>query len=164
MPPPVFTTGQVLDAPDVNTWFVPLAAYKASNTDRTTTTMSGDPDLTVPVAANAWYFVDVFLAYLCTSTTPRFKFTWLTPSGSGAASYHALYVGTGGVQVNELDLWTETHTAAITTASVTMGMSIRGTLLTGGTAGNFQLSWAADSTAAAMTLAARSILKLTRVG
>ena len=158
-----WSAGDVLTAADMDAWAVPLAAFKTANTDRTTTTMSGDPDLTVSVAASAWYFVDAFLVYFCTSTTPHFKWTWITPAGAGAASYHAVYTGAGGSIVSELDLYSETHTAGVPVGSVSMAVTIRGTLLTS-SAGSFQLSWAADSAVATMTLSARSQLKLTRTG
>ena len=65
-----WSVGDVLTAADMNVWAVPLAAFKTANTDRTTLTASGDPDLTVSVAASAWYSVDAYLVYFCTSTTP----------------------------------------------------------------------------------------------
>lgn len=164
MAPPVYTDGQVLFAADCNSWFVPLAGYKTADLGRTTTTMAADPDLAVTAAANAIYFVDVVLSYRCASTTPNFKWTWVLPASASTSLYHAMYTGAGGGFVSELDLWSETHTAGCAIAATAYPVTIRGTLATAGTAGTFALSWAADSTAGAMTLTSRSHMKLTRTG
>ena len=160
---PTWTSGEVLTASDVNSYFVPIAAVKTSNTDRTTLTKSDDPDLSVSVEASAYYVVEAVLVYFCTSTTPNFAWTWTTPSGAGSSGYFATYNGSSDSQVHEWNLWSETHTAGVNPTSTSLPVFIHGTLLTS-SAGTFALNWAeATSTAAAMTLSARSHLTLQRI-
>jgi hypothetical protein len=62
--PPVWVPGQVLDASDVNTWFVGLPAIKNADTARATnTTPAADPDLAVALAASASYRFMLSVSY-----------------------------------------------------------------------------------------------------
>ncbi|TGZ14755.1 hypothetical protein DV517_62380 [Streptomyces sp. S816] len=64
------------------TSMLPIAAFKAANTDRTaTTTLADDPDLSVQIAANATYRVVFYLHYAATNVA-RFKTAWTVPSGT----------------------------------------------------------------------------------
>jgi hypothetical protein len=92
MPPPVYSPGQVVGAADVNSWFLPLAAYKLTGTARSsTTTRTLDPDLQLTVAANSVYEINAYLSYDTANTGGiglAFGFTGPTGvSGQWAALY-----------------------------------------------------------------------------
>jgi hypothetical protein len=167
MPAPTWSVGQVLTASDVNGWFVPLAAYKTSDTGRTTVTLTADPDLSIAVAANAFYKVDAQLYYKSTTGGTDFTWSFTIPAGSGAGLYHALYLGAGGTSavVAQTNGWTDTGNAAdATNAGTVYGLSIHGILATGGTAGSLTVTWAASSGTPTTTLTSRSHMVLLRIG
>lgn len=60
----------------------PLFKYKAAHTDRpSTTTLTDDPDLTMPLDANAVYVVEFHLHYAATDTA-RFRTAWTVPASA----------------------------------------------------------------------------------
>jgi len=164
---PVYSDGQVLTGADCTQWFTPVAAYKTADTGRATTTAAADPDLTVTVAANAFYNVRIRLFYKCTSTTPNFKWTAFTlPASASPTLYSASYTGSGGGLIgNESNQWNDaSHLAAVSVANQIFVVGIEGMLVTSGSSGTFAVNWAADSAAGTMTLTSRSFMHLTRVG
>jgi len=141
-----FSTGVVLSA-GVNST---RSAVKAGATSRNTTvTPAADPDLVVAVEANSRYDVTCIVGWTNGGGGMRFDFTgptsatmlWVDNDGSVAAT-----IGT--------DL----------TFNVTVGTTLKGTLITVGTAGNLTLRWAQNtSNAADTTLLAGCGLHVERV-
>jgi hypothetical protein len=128
-----FSTGVVLSA-GVNST---RSAIKTGATSRNTTTSpAADPDLAVSVEANSRYDVTAIVGWTNGGGGMRFDFTgpsgatmlWTDNDGSVASS-----IGT--------DL----------TFNVTVGTTLKGTLVTGGTAGTLTLRWAQNSSNAADT-------------
>src|SRR6266487_6562375 len=94
MAAPVYATGQVIDAPDVNSWFTPLAAIKTSDQPVTSsTTMISDSQLSVTPEVSASYFLTAYIWYQA-GTVGDFKFQWGVPTGA-FIRYMALYSGLG---------------------------------------------------------------------
>jgi len=166
MPVPVWSPGQVLTASDVNTWFVPVIAYKTTDLGRTTTSQTADPDITLAVAANSTYTVEGVLFYKSTTAGTDFQWTWAIPAGTAGGLYVATYLGSGGgAVVADTNGWTDPAKAAdATVANQVYGVRISGTLSTGGTAGNFTLLWAASAGAPTTTLTARTRIQLNKAG
>ncbi|MCF0087173.1 MULTISPECIES: right-handed parallel beta-helix repeat-containing protein [unclassified Streptomyces] len=125
-------------------------AIKSADTPRTSTvTTTADPHLTLPVAPNATY--DVECVAVWTTGGGGLRATWAAPSGAGM-----VWTDNDGVGI-------ATPTGVVT-FSATTGTTFKGTLVVGSTAGSLTLSWAqSTSNAAATTLKAGSILKLTRI-
>jgi len=162
--PPTYTPGQVLSYTDCNSWFTPEAAYKTADTSRaSTTTRAADPDLTVPVAANAVYDVRCYLSYQSGNTSGiGLNFAFTTPagvSGRWGAAYRV--AGDAGTTTNAgpagtVDFaWSGTAaTGGTWNGPATPGdghshsVLIEGTLITAGTAGSLTLAWAQDSSSA----------------
>jgi hypothetical protein len=164
---PTWITGQVLTSSDVNTWFVPLVAYKTSDTSRSsTTTVSNDPDLTVPVAANAFYKFEAYFLFEGSSTTGQaLKFSWQLPASS-TMRYHGLLVDSGGNQaVGVSYTGASVNTAGTTGAGSLRGLTQNGTLFTSSSSGNATVTWSQNvSESSVVTLHAQSIIIFRRVG
>src|SRR5258708_21076330 len=61
---PTWVTGQVLAAADVNSWFVPLVAYKnADQSVTSSTTLVNDSALHLTISAGANYLMHCYLDY-----------------------------------------------------------------------------------------------------
>lgn len=165
MAPPTWVPGQILTAADVNSWFVPLVAYKSADLGRNTATLSADPDLTVPVIASAVYTVECVLFYKANNIDVIFQWKFNIPAGSAGGLYYAAYLNSSGSSlIDEADQWTDTHGADAPVNPNIYPVFIRGTLATAGTAGNLTLSWAGPSAVPTTTLCARSHMVLQRVG
>ena len=149
---PTWTPGQVLTASDVNTWFVPLAAVKTSDTARaSTTTLTADPDLTFSVAANSTYFVELVLIYTGASGTNFFQWDFNMPA-SATYVYSFVYQNSAGTtNVQQQNGGTSAAWANTTGVGNFQSMEIKGTLTTVGTAGTFALTWAQHSSGATNT-------------
>lgn len=63
MPVPTWNVGQVLPASDVNTWFVPRAAYVSTAQHSTGTTLANATALALAVDAGAVYAWTLYLSY-----------------------------------------------------------------------------------------------------
>lgn len=126
------------------------SAIKAGATSRNTTvTPAADPDLVVAVEANSRYDVSAVVGW--TNGGGGFRVDFTGPSGATM-----LWVDNDGSVASTIgtDL----------TFSVTVGTSLRGTLVTSGTAGNLTLRWAQNtSNAADTTLLAGCSLLATRI-
>jgi hypothetical protein len=160
--------GDVATSADMNTWTVPLVAVKPGDTSRSsTTTQTNDPDLTATVAANATYWVDMWLGYEGgTQGASDLKFGFAVPASATLRS-SATYTGASGGAITEV--YYASGGAALTPgtngAGNIRGVSLRGTLITAGSSGTFALSWAQNtSSGTATVLHTGSALKLTRIG
>ena len=142
MPIPTWTSGELIGPEDVNNWFVPLAACKASDTGRTrTTALTADPDLALAVAANATYSVTAALLFTGPNGAGFFQWDFRVPAGA-TFEYVAVYntpapavsvqaFGTGGGQ------WANTAGT-----SSLQPLYISGTLVVSYTPGSFAVEWA----------------------
>jgi hypothetical protein len=180
MPPPVYNVGQIIDASDVNNWFLPLAKYKPASTSRTTTTRSNDPDLVYTgLTANAVYSVSSLLTFnTLTASGVGFAFgftSWGTIGGRWSPIYRLsgdTALGSNGGPAGCPDLaWTQycgaggqVNAGSTPGDNANHAVLIKGTLITGASPGTFALSWAQDtSNATALTLNLGSNIILQRI-
>jgi hypothetical protein len=160
---PVWTVGEILTASDVNTWFVPLVAYKTSTLSRTSTTITADPDLVLPVAANAVYEVRIMINFENPSGASAFSWNFTVPSGATGA-YGGFTAAPGPVFSSLGSTWPPTNQAA---ASDNLGHihNFSGTLITSTTAGSLTYQWApTTASAGALEVFAGSSLIARRIG
>jgi hypothetical protein len=142
-----------------------LTARKAADTARSsTTTLTADPDLTIPVLANSSYLVTISLVYKGNTTNAGdLKFGFSVPSGA------TLPGGFLGI-TNPLALYIVSVTASSVLVSYSNGVgnplwcTVTATLLTSGTAGNLTLTWAQNtSNGTATTLMTGSSMQAAQV-
>jgi len=161
MAPPVYSVGQVVGAADVNSWFLPLAAYKAGITNRSnTTSRTADPDLALAIPAGTVYAITCYLSYSTGATSGiglAFGFTsWSGVSGHWGAAYRvsgdAASASNAGNSGTPDFLWTDfAGSGGQWGAAATPGDSkyhavlIQGTFINGGAAGTLSVNWAQDS-------------------
>ena len=151
---PVYSVGQVLAASDCNNWFIPLVAYKAADTSRagTVTTVAADPDLTVTLAANATYDIDMDLIYEGgTQGSADLKFTWTVPTGT-TMRYVLVNTSTSGTCTPAGATESTTVTAGTNGAANFRGVHIGGTVFASTTAGSLTLNWATNTSNATNTI------------
>jgi hypothetical protein len=153
---PVWVTGQVVSASDVNQWFTPLGAYKTAITTRNTLTKSIDPDLQITLAASTIYQITAGIIY---SSANAMDFTFTVPAsstGGYSAAFNQAGIGAGGFSF----VWTATPSAAaIQTAIVIQGM-----IQTAGSGGTFGISWASSVGPVNCTVGVGSVLSAQRLG
>ena len=151
---PVWAVGQVLAASDVNTWFVPLAPLKPSDTTITNSTaLANDPDLFIPVASVAAYSFTCFLDYEGgTQGSSDLKVHFTVPAGT-TMRYHRKGIDTTGAStIGFLANETSTFAAGSAGASSLKAVEMQGTIVTASTAGNVQLQWAQNTSNATSTI------------
>jgi hypothetical protein len=172
----------------MNSWAVPRFAYKTGNTARSsTTTPTADPQLSLPVDANAVYQVSAELFYSAGSTGDLLvqwfgTTSWPTGAtgtwtGIGNGTSVASANGSGGTQLNIVssagytlrteatDMPTAARTFGGITSSDNFAVFIRGLLVMSSTSGTLAVNWCQNaSDATNTTLFANSWLKLDRVG
>jgi hypothetical protein len=167
VPTPTYSVGQVLGAADCNNWFMPKVAYKASDTARaSTTTPSADPDLTIPVAANAFYAFTCFVFFEGSSTASQgIKWNFAVPA-STTVRYHGIFTDTAGiVSTGVAFIGTATPSAGTNGAGSLRGATLHGTCFTSSTTGNMVFQWSQNvSEASTVTLHAQSYMILHRMG
>jgi|SRR5215472_253264 len=166
MAPPTWVVGQVLTASDVNTWFVPLVAYKSADQSLTSnTTLQNDNALSVTVAANATYWFELYLNFEGGTTgSSDIKVGWTFPSGL-TMRYQDIYADTGAVaRLAVTDIQTSVIAVGSNGAGNLRAYSARGTVLTSGTSGTLQLQWAQNTSSGTATIVhAGSVLMLQRI-
>jgi hypothetical protein len=167
MAAPVISTGDIPPATTWNDWFVNVRfAIKTADTSRaSTTTLADDPHLTIPVAANATYHTDVVLFHN-SQPTGDFKWTFVGPASSVLSYAGATVTLAGAVYIDDnvfySDLTDVQNSGGI--AGVWVPIIIQGMLITSGTAGNFKLQWAQQtSNAGSSTLKTNSYINARRV-
>jgi hypothetical protein len=153
---PTWVVGQVLTAADVDSWFVPVPAYKTAVTTRNTLTKSIDPDLQITLAASAVYQIQAGIIY---ASANAMDFTWVIPAsatGGYSAGFNQAGIGDGFFSF----VWTATPSAAALRTAVL----VHGMIQTAGSGGTFGLSWASSTGPASLTLGVGSVLTANRVG
>jgi hypothetical protein len=157
---PTWVVGQVLAAADVNSWFVPTAAYKTANLNRTSGLYTIDPDLQFTLAASAYYEVRAGICYTGTTGT-GFSWAWTLPSGAGGGYGAAFNLsGTGASNIGYQ--WSASPGTAGTPGS-TQSILLHG-FISSGSGGTFGLQWATGTPGTAATCGQGSVLVAQRIG
>jgi hypothetical protein len=159
MAPPVYTPGQILDASDCNFWFTPKAAYKTAATNRSTLTLTIDPDLQFSLDASAIYEVRAGIIY---QSTNAMAFGWTIPAGA-TGGYSAAFNPAGTTNPTGGFVWSATVNAAALSAAVN-GINVEGFIQTGASSGTFGFKWASQTGPASLTIGVGSILVARRIG
>lgn len=164
---PLATVGQVLTADFVNQWLVPLAAYRTSTQSVTSsTTLVNDNALSVSVAANAVYLVELGL-YYDGDTAGDLKTGWTTPAGATISD--ALALGLSTTAAASTDDFTSGSSSVPSFGALGAGVRcaalFKYLLTTAGTSGTLQFQWAQNTSSATATIMhAGSYLIAQRVG
>ena len=164
VPIPTWTFGELITADDINNWFVPLAACKASDTGRaSTTTLTADPDLALAVAANATYAVTAALLFTGPDGAGFFQWDFGVPTGA-TFEYVAVYnTTTPAVSVQALGAGSRLWANTAGTSSL-QPLNITGTLVVSHASGSFAVKWAQHAPSrTATTLKAYSNLVAQRI-
>lgn len=144
-----------------------LAAVRTANGSQVkTTTLTNDPVLFVPMAANAIYEFRFYLYAASASTTSQAKFAFAAPSGA-SGSYSGVFDNAGGGAFGVPTSLLVTRTGVVGgTANVNYSSRWYGIVQTAGTPGNLQVQFAEqnlDSSNGAYILT-QSALMLNRIG
>lgn len=143
--------------------------YKSADTSRANvTTISPDPDLSMPLLANAQYAFDGLLLYTSPSQTPDLLLALEAPAG--AVGFWTVGAPTSGttsdpdtIRVIASDL-NAGRVYGVPTVNQSIGAQLTGFITMGGTAGNLNVSWAQNTSSASATIfKAGSWLRVTRV-
>lgn len=169
MPLPVYNVGDIPGANDFNEIFVNTKwAVKPSATTRiNTTSPANDPDLQLAVETNKSYWLEL-IAPFTSIAAAGFKFSFAAPAGSVFTGYALLWIaGTLSMFAYE-PVSGLVITSNVTTASNGGGVddliTVRGSLVTAGTAGNLTYQWAQQtSNGGNTTVRAGSSMYLRRV-
>lgn len=166
MAKPVFATNDVPTATQFNEWLVNVNFARRTSTASisSSTTLTDDSQLFVPVQINAVYTFLMWLQY-DGPTAADLKWQINVPSGASFAGHSHGLIPTAASQ-QDFQGFPVTHGSANTWGC--LGGSATGLLfgavITGGTAGNVQLSWAQNtSNATAVRIFAPSFMRLDRV-
>lgn len=168
---PAITAGQRLDAALLDS-MLPEYVRKTVGTDRTTSTMTDDPDLSTTLVGSAVYFVEFFL--LCGGTTTAdIQTAWTVPSG---ASGFKSVMGPGSTASDSagdnvaVRLGVHAFSTTITYSGVRNSTSSLfrvyeyGEVTTSATAGTLALNWGqATTNATASRVWNGSLLRVTRI-
>ncbi len=166
MAKPVFATNDVPTATQFNEWLVNVNFARRTSTASisSSTTLTDDSQLFVPIQINAVYVLTMWLIY-DGPTAADLKWQINVPSGSSFTGHSHGLIPTAASQ-QDYQGFPVAHGAANTWGTLGGSASgfVLGTLTTGGTSGNCQLSWAQNtSNATATRIFAPSFLRLDRM-
>lgn len=172
---PTITAGQRITAALLLS-MLPLVALKTANTDKAATTvLADDPDLTLQLAANAVYRVEIRILYATPTgaSAPLFKTAWTVPSGT-SGNRTATGPGSGATDSSADNMLTHSggHAYATTvtyggrsTSSTNLCIATETAIVTTTAAGTLALQWAqATSSASPVRVAAGSSITAYRIG
>jgi hypothetical protein len=168
MAAPVYVTGNVPSAAEVNSWFVNVlfARKTADETITSNATLQDDNDLFVTVEANAIYHTLVLVKEV-SQTTDDFKTGFTGPAGYSFSGEARAPLGNaaGNAEVGAWEIGAGAHGIAFGgVAGFNLPVHLEGILITSGTAGTFRLQWAqASASASGTTVRAGSFMLLRRV-
>lgn len=164
------TTAVLLDSSGGSAVGKSQFVYKTGNTSRSNTiTGTADPDLQLPVVANAVYTMEAYLIVSgdAGSGQGRINLDWSAPAGAVGNWTGTLVDGNATAEPSAVRQFANDLTAARGSGTYgsgsDVGIMLRGLLVTTGTAGTYSLDWAqitADATATIVK--AYSWLSLTR--
>ena len=164
---PDITVGDPVTA-DLLVSMLPQWARKSSDQSVTSsTTLVNDSELFLPMVTNASYFYTGWMLYTGGSNTPDLKLNYFIPTGATILrsdwGHDAGTVSvTSSIDVSVLAN-TDRSLGAGSAATVIRSIYSQGEIITAGTAGNFQVRFAQNtSDAAAITMKAGSRIMLTR--
>lgn len=164
---PSFNPGDMATAAFANTWFLPAAAFKASDQSVTSSiAMVNDSDLVVTVLAGATYAFACYLDYEGgTQGSSDIRWQWVVPGGT-VLRYQPQYQSTAGVLTGGTTALAGTVIIAGSSgAGVLCGATMIGTLAVSTTGGSLQLQWAQGTSSVTATIVhATSHLMLRRIG
>lgn len=144
MPIPTWAVGQVLTAADVNSWFVPLAAYKAADQAVSTLTLQNDNALVIPLPASAVYEFWLTFTYAGgTLGSSDLKVAWSFPSGTTMV-YARSGIDTTGTFAQSKTIQTDVVVFG-TPGGGTGTVQCHGSISTSSTSGSLQLQWSQNS-------------------
>lgn len=140
-----------------------MFAVKVVDTLRDTDTILADPHLSVAVAANAVYAVEMSIAWTG-GTTPDIRWNFTAPAGATMPRYR--HIANDGTATAVLGISSTlgfiNSRSAIT--GTDYGLDIKGTLRTAGTAGTLAWCWGQNATNAIdTTVYTDSWMRLTRI-
>jgi len=137
----------------VNSWFVPLVAYKGSDQSVTSsTTPVNDSALFVPLVANATYWFAAFIDYEGgTGGSSDLKWNYTVPAGANMRAT-ASYRNTSGTAVTWNLMNASQSIAGTNGAGNVLGASVFGTIAMSSTAGNVQMQWAQNTSSGTATI------------
>ena len=161
---PTWSSGEVLTAADVNSYFVPLAAIKTSDESVTSSaTIQSDDELFVTPEISSSYFLQAYIWYQA-GTTGHIQWDWGVPTGA-FIRYQAFYSGAaGGFGAKQTLSATDISEAEGTGAGNDLAISMIGTLKMGTTSGNVVFKWAQKTSNGTATIVkAQSAILLTRI-
>lgn len=165
MAAPTWTTGEVLASSDVNTWFVPIAAYKsADQTVTSSTTLVNDSALAITIQASSVYNVEMYIEYEGgVQGSSDLKFTWTLPNVT-TFHYTNLRVNTSGqIATGMMQFGSDTVVAA-TNGSTRNGIMLKGVIFGATSSGVVQWRWAQNtSSGTGTTVHAGSYLLANRI-
>jgi hypothetical protein len=152
LPIPTWSVGQVLASADVNSWFVPLFAFKAANTSRSSTTSpTSDPDLQLAVAANGYYQLNMMVGYEGANRgTGDLQWQFSLPSGGLRYAVSMQQVSTGNGVTNWFG--PGSTQAASNGAGNGMALNLQGLFENGSSAGTFAFQWAQNTSSGTPTI------------
>lgn len=170
---PTFRAGQKVTGSLLES-MKPQTVRKLSDTGRTSTTASDDPELQFAVEANATYQVDGILWVSATNNTTDVNLDWSAPAGAdgswsgvgmstSATGVDTDFAGNAGQVRFPLTGITSARSYGATSAG-TVSILINALLITSSTAGTYALSWGAVSASGTVTLVTDSYLTLRRIG
>lgn len=142
----------------------PKSATKTADTSRdTTTTLTADPHLVVPVAADTAYTVEMTFSADSGSGTPDLKIGWSAPAGATMVNWSVHWSDAGGLH-QFLNLATLATTLAIATDTTIRPLQVLGTLTVGSTAGDLSFLWSQNTSSGTVTtIRTGASLKLTPI-
>jgi len=161
-------TGDALmtrDLGDVR-YYQEVAAFKPNNeTKSSTTTMTPDADLIIPVAANSVYLVEAYLPWVVSvGGTAGFKVGILAPSGSSRYLHVIGSVSSLTTLPFRASLTGDSSFSDTPAGNASVNHAeIKGTVRTFANAGNIQIQWAQGVAENSTTLRALSSLKVTKI-
>lgn len=164
---PTWVTGQVLAASDINSWFVPVPAYKTADLGRASTiTLTADPDLSLPLAASSVYLITISLSFANANATAggvNFSFAFTVPSGATGYVSKTYWISASSQQTALPDPWTTQRTPYVDNTR-DWGMLATGSIFTS-SSGNLVLTWAQGTSNATSTFLRKgSIMTALKVG
>lgn len=167
MAKPVIAPGDQPPASTHNEWFINVNYVTKSGTQSisSNTTLQLDNDLAVPVAANAIYTVHVMVLYGGPAAADL-KMLFRTPTSGAFTGVAQALTGAGSAQTDNQNLPVTGNSSDVygTFGSGTQTFTMLGKLTTAGTAGNFQVEWAQNtSNATQVQVFGNSFLDLRRV-
>jgi hypothetical protein len=151
-------------ANDINNFFQPIYVFKSANTSiASSTALTPDPHLIVPMVANAMYDMYGLLDYEA-DVTGDMKYQFTLPAGATMNFAWVGYSGGDAATFNGTNTSATVNTIGGGGAGAGRSNTLMGSIVMSSTAGNLGLNWAqAVSSATATILHKYSYIKLTRV-